>query len=437
MTYFTKMLSLVLVGFSYGVSADCLSQSSDINFILDAKGQGHFRYLPKSKQAKVIDLKGLSFADYLRESEQHIASFNPRAKTPCPIENYVINQQNIESPTISDLVKPFELTQNNNDKVVVLFHGLTDSPYSFHDLSEFYHKQGFTVRTVLLPGHGTAPEHLRHVDYKDWRAIAEFAVEQSINDFDKVYLGGFSTGAGLIWDYMMSRESLDAKLAGVMMFAPASKAKNSMSWAAQYVDYIPFVNWLDKDADVDFAKYESFPVNAAAQVHGLMSEIYPVKQSHHLHNIPMFVVVPEHDTTIETKATLELLASWQQQKPFPLTLTYYGDKANLNGINNINNVRLITPQCSEKACNTSLQMAHTSIPNAHNNMHYGETAQYRNCGHYLGLEDKYTHCKNVDNIVASETTESAKQQHDVFKRLTYNPYFAEMKISLEQFLAEQ
>ncbi|WP_372766606.1 alpha/beta hydrolase [Pseudoalteromonas sp.] len=433
MTYFTKVLGLVLAGFSFSVSADCLSQSNDINFILDAKTQGQFRYLPQSQQAKVIDLKGLSFTDYLRESEQHIASFNPRAATPCPIDNYVINQQNIASPTILDLVKPYQLTQPNSQKVVVLLHGLTDSPYSFHDLSAFYHQQGFNVRTVLLPGHGTAAEHLRYVDYKDWQAIAAFAIEQSLNDFEQVYLGGFSTGAGLILDYMLTRKSLDKKLAGVMLFAPATKAKNSMSWLAQYIDYIPFLNWLDKDADVDFAKYESFPINAGAQVHLLMNEVYPFKTQHKTHSVPMFVAVPEHDMTIETSATLDLLAQWQQRTPSPLTLVYYGERANLSMFKGADKVKLVTPQCQTE-CDTQIQMAHTAIPNTAENVHYGEKAGYRNCGHYLDDLAKYNECKVVEDIHESEITFSAKEQYNSFKRLTYNPYYAQLTEELAIFL---
>lgn len=55
------------------------------------------------------------------------------------------------------------------------------------------------------------------------------------------------------------------------MWSPASKAKSDLAWLAQYIDGIPFVDWLDLDADIDFAKYESFPYNAAAQVHSLMN----------------------------------------------------------------------------------------------------------------------------------------------------------------------
>lgn len=428
-----KRLGILLLFISNNSFANCLAQSTDVKLINQAIAEGSYRFLVKSDVAKVLDLSDLTFSDYLTQTEQQIIALNPRANVPCPINNYVLAQQNISSPTIADLVKPYQLTQPHSQKVVVLFHGLTDSPYSFHDLSAFYHQQGFNVRTVLLPGHGTAAEHLRHVDYKDWQAIAAFAIEQSLNDFEQVYLGGFSTGAGLILDYMQSRTSLDKKLAGVMLFAPATKAKNSMSWLAQYIDYIPFLNWLDKDADVDFAKYESFPINAGAQVHLLMNEVYPLTKQHTTHTVPMFVAVPELDMTIETSATLDLLKQWQQRTPSPLTLVYYGERNNLAAFKAFDKVKLVTPQCQTE-CDTQIQMAHTALPNAAENVHYGEKAGYRNCGHYLGDLAKYNECKVVSGIHASEITPSAKEQHTSFKRLTYNPYYAQLTEELALFL---
>ena len=135
------------------------------------------------------------------------------------------------------------------------------------------------MRTVLLPGHGTAPEHLEYIDYNDWREITDFAIEQAISDFEEVHLGGYSTGGGLVFDYLFSQSELNDKLASVMLFAPATKAKNELAWASPYVNLVPFLKWLEKGADVDVTKYESFSVNAAAQVQNLMKNVYPLKNA--------------------------------------------------------------------------------------------------------------------------------------------------------------
>src|SRR5690606_2204589 len=43
---------------------------------------------------------------------------------------------------------------------ILLAHGLGDSPFSFSDIGPALARQGFLVRTVLLPGHGTDPADL-------------------------------------------------------------------------------------------------------------------------------------------------------------------------------------------------------------------------------------------------------------------------------------
>ena len=190
------------------------------------------------------------------------------------------------------MVAPFELAQDNNDKAILLIHGLTDSPFSFHDLSQYFFQQDFTVRTLLLPGHAIAPSELLNVDYEEWQQAAKFAIEETLSDYQQVYLGGLSTGGALIFDYLMQQKYVDTNIKGLFMWSPASKAKSDLVWLAQYIDAIPFVDWLDLDADIDFAKYESFPYNAGAQEHAPMSLVVGnnVLASRQLHNIPYLLL---------------------------------------------------------------------------------------------------------------------------------------------------
>jgi len=44
--------------------------------------------------------------------------------------------------------------------VVVLLHGLTDSPYSQRHIARLYRDRGFVALVIRLPGHGTVPAAL-------------------------------------------------------------------------------------------------------------------------------------------------------------------------------------------------------------------------------------------------------------------------------------
>ena len=88
---------------------------------------------------------------------------------------------------------PFELGEKeHSDKAILLVHGLGDSPYTFSDLAQTLKKQGFYVQTLLLPGHGSKPEDLKLPNYMDWQAMVDHYVNLLKQDFDNVWLGGYS-----------------------------------------------------------------------------------------------------------------------------------------------------------------------------------------------------------------------------------------------------
>ncbi|PKI16371.1 alpha/beta hydrolase [Colwellia sp. 12G3] len=428
---------------------DCLTIQGDYVSLIES---GKYRFSnevvkePSAKSLAAVNFKNLSsYQQYLTDAYQVISNKNPRANMPCPIVTDTYQQlakQNkwSKTPTISQLVAPYELAQANNDKAILLIHGLTDSPFSFHDLSQYFYQQGFTVRTLLLPGHAMAPSELLDVEYSEWQQAAKFAIEQTLNDYQQVYLGGLSTGGALIFNYLMDQPSVDEKIKGLFMWSPASKAKSDLAWLAQYIDAIPFVDWIDLDADIDFAKYESFPYNAGAQVHALMSLVVgdEALASRQMHEIPIFVVASEHDQTIDTEHTLKLVQEWQlaspQEQMKKSVLIYYGDNNKLpKKLADV--MAVIVPECSpENLCSDVLDVAHIATTNSPDNPHYGVKGQYRNCGHYVKDATRYIACKQNEQVVKGEVTEMNLTNKLPIQRLTYNPYYQEMLDEMTTFL---
>ena len=428
---------------------NCLTIQGDYVSLIDS---GKYRYASEgdnkaeSEPLVRVNFKKLSnYQQYLAEAYQVIENRNPRASMPCPIvtDTYqqLAKQNNWEkTPSISQLVAPYELAQSNNDKAILLIHGLTDSPFSFHDLSQYFYQQGFTVRTLLMPGHSTAPSDLLDVDYSEWQEAAQFAIDNTLNDYEEVYLGGLSTGGALIFGYLSEQKQIDKKIKGLFMWSPASKAKNDLAWLATYVDMVPFVNWIDLDADIDFAKYESFPYNAAAQVDGIMTLVFSddTEPKNTAREIPLFIVASEHDETIDTEQTLKLvqqrqLASPQKQRNKSV-LIYYGDNTKLpSKLPSLMNV--IVPECtSQSLCSDIFDVSHIATTNSPDNPHYGVKGQYRNCGHYINDASKYKACKNHKQVIKGEVTEMNLSRGVPIQRLTYNPYYDEMLTEMTNFL---
>ncbi len=446
------LVLLMICFFSLAKSpVNCTNISENHAGISSLIAEGTYRYIDSADLSNTSSKKTINFnfhvessyRQYLDFAMNEIMSKNPRADMPCPIITTTYQQlakQNdwLSTPRVSQLIAPFELTHKDSDKAILLIHGLTDSPYSYHDLAQYFYLQGFTVRTLLLPGHGTAPSDLLDISYQQWQRASQYAIERTLNDFEQVYLGGYSTGGALIFDYLMQQKKADEKIKGLFMWSPASKAKNDLAWLAKYVDYVPFVDWIHLDADIDFAKYESFPYNAAAQVDSLMNRIVGEKSMSNriMHDIPLFVVASEHDQTIETQQTLVLIEQWQQadkpQKNKQSRLVYYGDKANVPLTAKI---IVKVPYCLPgDLCNEVFDVAHTGITNASSNPHYGINGQYRNCGHYAKDLTRYIACKRSDKVVKGEVTKDNLTNHPLLQRLTYNPYYQQMLESMDSFL---
>lgn len=420
----------------------CIEQLTDSQLIMQSKEQGLLRFENDAPAPSFNFASNRPFSEYLAFAYQTIYIKNPRATLPCPVitDTYKLLMRQGSRPadaTVNDLIAPFELQQNNSQKAVLLIHGLTDSPFTFHDLAAFYYQQGYTVRTILLPGHGTAASALSSVSAKQWQQATQYAIKQTVNDFDQVLLGGYSTGSALILDYITS-QPVNPKIIAAMLFSPASEPHNKNGWLAKWIDYIPFVDWIDKDADIDFAKYESFPFNAAAAADKAMSTVSLASiKKRTIPNLAIFSAFSEVDTTIDNQATLQLLNTLHDPKKRPANkldrLVFYGNKAAIPA-NFANDYRVVNPQCKKGICKKIYDISHIAIPNSPHNPHYGVSAHYRNCGSYLDDDILYKQCKSNLKPNIGERTAKNLAQYAPLQRLTFNPYFSELTEQMAIFI---
>ena len=84
--------------------------------------------------------------------------------------------------------------KGTNERAVLLLHGYTGAPSEMRLLGEYLNSKGFTVKCVLLPGHGTTPEDLNETTTDDWYAEAERACCELLSSHSKVMVAGLSMG---------------------------------------------------------------------------------------------------------------------------------------------------------------------------------------------------------------------------------------------------
>ena len=85
----------------------------------------------------------------------------------------------------------------NTKRAVLLFHGMTGSPYEMKKYGQFLCSQGYDVYCDCLPGHGDKVEEIYTVTYQDWLNYAYSRFEELYEKYDEVYLSGLCLGAVL------------------------------------------------------------------------------------------------------------------------------------------------------------------------------------------------------------------------------------------------
>ena len=93
----------------------------------------------------------------------------------------------------------FELIDSDkkNRRAVLLFHGMTGSPYELKKYGQYLHSLEYDVFANCLPGHGDKVEEIYTVKYTDWLDFAFNRFKDLKSTYDEVYVSGLCLGAVL------------------------------------------------------------------------------------------------------------------------------------------------------------------------------------------------------------------------------------------------
>ena len=157
---------------------------------------------------------------------------------------------------------PFELGQITPDdktpkRGILFVHGLGASPWYFHDIGSEMAKDGWLVRSMLLPGHGTRPADLNIPDYADWTKAVAHQVSLLERDVDQVWLGGFSTGGNLVTSYAAQHP----EIAGLLLFSPGIYPDNGLLFLTPVIKHL--WDWIDIDPEDNAINYQSLSSHAS------------------------------------------------------------------------------------------------------------------------------------------------------------------------------
>ncbi len=91
----------------------------------------------------------------------------------------------------------FQLKHENCKRAVLLFHGMTGSPFEMKKIGRALFDADYDAYCYCLPGHGTSPISIKEVKWEDWYHDSEKHYLELKEKYEEVFLGGLCMGAVL------------------------------------------------------------------------------------------------------------------------------------------------------------------------------------------------------------------------------------------------
>lgn len=308
---------------------------------------------------------------------------------------------------------------------VLLIHGLLDSPYVMQDIGNELHTADILVRSVLLPGHGTLPGALLHVDYLAWVDTVRYAVETFTNEVEHLFLVGYSTGGALA---LFQAIKYSTPIAGIITLAPALKINCPLDFFACYPASLgtiwPRLAWFhrDKYETLDYAKYRSTPFNAAYQVYQLAEIIKKSEQP----NCPLFFILAANDVTVISDVSIRYFSKNSHSKNRMILYT-----KKMNHSYNDNRILMRSSQYPEM---NILDFSHISLPVSPNNPHYGIHGDYYEASHIKDHKNNIYGESYIPLINFYNFLNKWKLTRYQYNRLSFNPDFTYMSNQIKDFI---
>lgn len=383
-----------------------------------------------------IPQSGDSFDFYLEENDRRIRNAlqsyffdtHPNPFGSYTLEQVVAMRQPFEIPGDASLCMKAGLEKS---KGILMLHGLSDSPFLLRELAQSLAQQYpcALIRGMLTPGHGTVPGDLLRSTRMDWQRAADYGIESFATVVDELYIVGYSNGGLLALNYL-DRHREGELIAGLVLLSPALLTADPRAYLSPYLRYV--IKWISKNADVDAAKYESFPMQAAAefylQTRAINSSAFQPLDT------PMMMVVSSDDTTVSAQAAAAFFCDKNSSDRSQLLWYQSEFSKNDPGVSCPGLQMVSGADLPERFVSHS----HVSVPISMTNTHYGWNASYSNCLNYSDAPERMLACQtNHDMTVYGENSildESGNYQGKLVRRSTFNPLYGQMLEAIECFM---
>lgn len=202
------------------------------------------------------------------------------------------------------------------EDVVVLTHGLSDSPFYLEAIARRFYQEGCNVILPLLPAHGLLnPDKAMEDELMDrkWKACLDNAVKTAhafMREGGRISLGGFSTGGALSLNKILRDEK--AVNGGLFLFAAALEIGSLQ----QTLGRLNFLQTITRITDgvvhgigPNPYKYPELPSFAGMELIQVIHENNQLLEDRGFAH-PVFAAHSVHDETVRMEGVAEFLKNY-------------------------------------------------------------------------------------------------------------------------------
>ncbi|MDD3334706.1 MAG: alpha/beta hydrolase [Eubacteriales bacterium] len=211
------------------------------------------------------------------------------------------------------------VNHQGNDCGILLMHGFTGSPAHMRKLADGLVEKGYTVKSIVLPGHATVEEDMRKVGWEKWLQAAKEAAMQLMEQCATTTVCGLSMGgvlALLVAEQMKVNACvpISAPMATQNRFLPLSRIVAPIYKRVSWVDHPERKQLLDQSYDYG---YTGFPTASGQDLYHL---IRLARKNLFNINCPLLCVQSDGDETIWPGSADCILNGISSEKKWKLQL---------------------------------------------------------------------------------------------------------------------
>lgn len=212
-------------------------------------------------------------------------------------------------------IKGVNIRPEGANDAFLLVHGFCAAPDELQTLGQFLEERNIASFAVQLAGHGTTPDNLKRITWKDWYSSVEDGLNlvKSWNP-KHLFVAGFSMGGVLSALLASLNESID----GLVLIAPALKVDGILP------KLVPILKYFMKDREVDVEKvqeqYDVKRTKYAREPVSIFHELFKVQKQARKNmskiTVPTIIIQGTDDKTIDPtngKLALDGISSTDKQ----------------------------------------------------------------------------------------------------------------------------